>query len=73
MHPQSGNKFLQNEAKRCESKDLKAASKRNLKKKVCKKFLKNLEVTKKGFTFATDFRLKLEAEFFLRFFDLLVI
>ena len=31
MHPQSGNKFLQNEAKRCESKDSKAASKRNLK------------------------------------------
>ena len=46
--------------------------KRNL-KKVCKKFLKNLEVTKKGLTFATDFRLKLEAEFFKRFFDLLVI
>ena len=47
--------------------------KKKLKKKVCKKFLKNLEVTEKGFTFATDFRLKLEAEFFKRFFDLLVI
>ena len=34
--------------------------KKKLKKKVCKKFLKNLEVTKKGFTFATDFRLKAE-------------
>jgi len=41
LHPQSGNKFLQNEAKRCESKDSKAASKRNLKKslqKVLEKF-----------------------------------
>ena len=72
MHPQSGNKFLQNEAKRCESKDSKRLQKETL-KKVCKKFLKNLEVTKKGLTFATDFRLKLEAEFFKRFFDLLVI
>ena len=32
-------------------------------KKVAKKFLKNLEVTKKDITFATDFRLKFERSF----------
>ena len=65
----SSYKTKQNVANR---KIRKRLQKRNL-KKVCKKFLKYLEVTKKGFTFATDFRLKLEAEFFKRFFDLLVI
>ena len=72
LHPQSGNKFLQSEENSCESKDERRLRERNL-KKVAKKFLKNLEVTKKDITFATDFRLKFEAEFFKRFFDLLVI
>ena len=62
LHPQSGNKFLQNEENSCESKDEQRLRKRNL-KKVAKKFLKNLEVTKKDITFATDFRLKFERSF----------
>ena len=43
-------------------KDSKRLQKRNL-KKVCKKFLKNLVVKKKGLTFATAFRFKSEVDF----------
>ena len=49
---------------------------KNIKKmleKVCKKFLKNLVVKKKGLTFATAFRFKSGVDFFKWFFDLLVI
>jgi hypothetical protein len=42
-------------------------------KKVCKKFLKNLVVKKKGLTFAPLSASKLRKRFFKRFFDLLVI
>jgi hypothetical protein len=41
-------------------------------KKVCKKFLKNLVIKKKGFTFAPLSAPKMSDEFFKWFFDLLV-
>ena len=59
MHPQSGNKFLQNEAKRCESKDLKAASKRNLKKSL-QKVLEKFGGLKKMLYLCTTFRFEIE-------------
>lgn len=49
--------------KRVANRKASNTSKKKL-KKVAKKFLKNLEVTKKGFTFATDFRLRNDAVVF---------